>query len=114
MVSKKSGGIKKGKGKGKNAVPNFSINLQRVFKDVAPACSITQQTMQIANALAHDLFDRLFETGETVRKYDEKGTLSARHIQAATKAILRPELAKHAVSEATKAVTKFSVYERKA
>ena len=112
MVGKKSSGIKKAKGKGKNAVPNFSINLQRVFKDVAPACSITQQTMQMANALAHDLFDRLFETGEIVRKYDDKGTLSAKHIQVATKAIFRSELSKHAVTEGTKAVSKFQAYEK--
>ena len=66
----------------------------------------------MANALAHDLFDRLFETGEVIRKYDEKGTLSARHIQVATKAIFRSERGKHAVSEGTKAVTKFQSYEK--
>ena len=92
----------------KNKRVNFSINLHRIMKQVAPQCSISRQTMDMANELAHDLLDRLFDTAEAVRKYDDKGTLSARHVQVATRALLRTELASHAVSEATKAVQKFA------
>ena len=90
----------------KNKRANFSINL-RIMKQVAPR-GISRQTMDMANELAHDLLDRLFDTAEAVRKYDDKGTLSARHVQVATRALLRTELASHAVSEATKAVQKFA------
>ena len=40
--------------------------------------------------------------------YNKKATLSSREIQTAVRLMLPGELAKHAVSEGTKAVTKFS------
>ena len=47
------------------------------------------------------------EAGKLARISD-KGTLSSREIQTAVRLALPGELAKHAVSEGTKAVTKFS------
>ena len=47
------------------------------------------------------------EAGKLVR-YNKKGTLSSREIQTAVRLILPGELAKHAVSEGTKAVTKYT------
>ena len=41
-------------------------------------------------------------------RYDGKKTLSSREVQTAIRLVLPGELAKHAVSEGTKAVTKFS------
>ena len=103
-------GIKKAKGKASKKSPNFAVNLHRILKDVAPNSSITQQTMQIANALAVDLIDRLVTTAEAVRAYDDKNTLSAKHMQAATKVLMRPELAQHAVMNGTNAVKRFIDY----
>lgn len=105
-------GIKKVKGKASKKSLNFAVNMHRILKEVAPNSSITQQTMQIANALAVDLFDRLITTAETVRAYDEKNTLSAKHVQAATKVLMRPELAQHAVMNGTNAVKRFQEYEK--
>ena len=47
------------------------------------------------------------EAGRLVR-YNKKATLSSREIQTAIRLILPGELAKHAVSEGTKAVTKYT------
>ena len=47
------------------------------------------------------------EAGRLAR-INEKGTLSSREVQTAVRLVLPGELAKHAVSEGTKAVTKFS------
>ena len=41
-------------------------------------------------------------------RYNKKGTLSSREIQTAVRLILPGELAKHAVSEGTKAVTRYT------
>ena len=41
-------------------------------------------------------------------RYNKKPTVSSREIQTAVRLILPGELAKHAVSEGTKAVTKFT------
>jgi len=56
----------------------------------------------------NDVFERIaIESGRLVR-YNKKATLSAREIQTATRLVLPGELAKHAVSEGVKAVTKYS------
>ena len=47
------------------------------------------------------------EAGKLVR-YNKKGTLTSREIQTAVRLVLPGELAKHAVSEGTKAVTKYT------
>ena len=41
-------------------------------------------------------------------KYNKKPTVGSREIQSAVRLLLPGELAKHAVSEGTKAVTKFT------
>eukprot|EP00882_Tetradesmus_deserticola_P031169 GHRQ01035238.1.p2 GENE.GHRQ01035238.1~~GHRQ01035238.1.p2 ORF type:complete len:105 (+),score=9.83 GHRQ01035238.1:120-434(+) len=48
--------------------------------------------------------------GESSRlaRYNKKPTITSREIQTAVRLILPGELAKHAVSEGTKAVTKFT------
>ena len=47
------------------------------------------------------------ETAQLAR-YNKKPTVTSREIQTAVRLILPGELAKHAVSEGTKAVTKFT------
>ena len=43
-----------------------------------------------------------------VYRYNKKSTLTSREVQTAVRLLLPGELAKHAVSEGTKAVTKYS------
>jgi hypothetical protein len=64
--------------------------------------------MSIMNSFVNDLFDRL--AGESIRlaRYNKKATLTSREIQTAVRLLLPGELAKHAVSEGTKAVTKYT------
>ena len=53
------------------------------------------------------LFQIATETAQLAR-YNKKPTVTSREIQTAVRLILPGELAKHAVSEGTKAVTKFT------
>ena len=46
--------------------------------------------------------------GHQLCRYSKKKTLSSREIQTSVRLMLPGELSKHAVSEGTKAVTKFS------
>ena len=41
-------------------------------------------------------------------RYNKKSTVSSREVQSAVRLVLPGELAKHAISEGTKAVTKFT------
>ena len=60
------------------------------------------------NSFIGDIFERIAGEAGKLATYSKKATLSSREIQTAVRLMLPGELAKHAVSEGTKAVTKFS------
>jgi histone H3/H4 len=79
-----------------------------VLKQVHPDTGISKKAMSIMNSFINDVFERIAgEAGRLVR-YNSKATLSSREIQTAIRLLLPGELAKHAVSEGTKAVTKYT------
>merc|ERR1712066_90135 len=64
--------------------------------------------MMIMTSFISDTFDKIATEAGKLCKYNKKDTLSSREIQTAVRLVLPGELAKHAVSEGTKAVTKFT------
>ena len=103
----KAEGEKK-KGKKKRRSESYSIYIYKELKQVHPDTGISSKGMSIMNSFITDIFDKIAnEAGKLVR-YNKKGTLSSREIQTAVRLILPGELAKHAVSEGTKAVTKYT------
>ncbi|KAK4946501.1 histone H2B [Elasticomyces elasticus] len=54
------------------------------------------------------LGSRVATEASKLAAYNKKSTISSREIQTSVRLILPGELAKHAVSEGTKAVTKYS------
>ena len=100
---KKEGGKKK-----KKRTESYSIYIYKVLKQVHPDTGISTKGMSIMNSFISDIFDKIAnEAGKLVR-YNKKGTLTSREIQTAVRLALPGELAKHAVSEGTKAVTKYT------
>jgi histone H2B len=63
--------------------------------------------MQVMNSFVGDLFEQITSEAGKLSRYNKKATMSSREIQTAVRLVLLGELAKHAVSEGTKAVTKF-------
>ena len=59
------------------------------------------------SSFVNDTFDRLATEAVRLGRYNKKNTLSSREVQTAVRLLLPGELAKHAVSEGTKAVTKY-------
>merc|ERR1712151_956458 len=105
---------KSGKASSKKAAPKrkrtetFSVYIYRVLKQVHPETGISKRSMSIMNSFINDIFEKITsESGRLVR-YNKRHTLSSREVQTAVRLLLPGELAKHAVSEGTKAVTKFS------
>ncbi len=89
-------------------VESYSSYIYKVLKQVHPDTGISKRAMSIMNSFINDVFERLaFESGRLGR-YNGKATLSSREVQTAVRLALPGELAKHAVSEGTKAVTKFT------
>ena len=92
----------------KSRTESYATYIYRVLKQVHPDTGISSKAMSIMNSFINDAFERIaVEAGKLVR-YNKKGTLSSREIQTAVRLILPGELAKHAVSEGTKAVTKYT------
>lgn len=92
----------------KKRVETFSTYINKVLKQVHPDTGISKKSMSIMNSFINDVFERIATEASKLGKYNKKSTLSSREVQTAVRLVLPGELAKHAVSEGTKAVTKFS------
>ena len=105
---KQAKGGKGGKGTRRRRTESYSIYIYKVLKQVHPETGISQKGMAVMNSFINDIFDRIAtESGRLVR-YNKRGTLTSREVQTAVRLLLPGELAKHAVSEGTKAVTKYT------
>ena len=60
------------------------------------------------NSFSIDIFERLANEASRLTHMTGKSTLTSREFQTAVKLVLPGELSKHAVSEAVKAMTKYS------
>ncbi|XP_020806123.1 histone H2B-like [Drosophila serrata] len=56
----------------------------------------------------NDIFERIAAEASRLAHYNKRSTITSREIQTAVRLLLPGELAKHAVSEGTKAVTKYT------
>ena len=64
--------------------------------------------MSIMNSLVNDIFERIAGEASRLAQYNMKATITSFELQTAVRLLLPGELAKHAVSEGTKAVTKYT------
>ncbi|KAF8471805.1 histone-fold-containing protein [Kalaharituber pfeilii] len=86
----------------------WSGYINKVLKQVHPDTGISKNAMSILNSFCNDIFERICAESAKLASYSKKSTISSREIQTACRLILPGELAKHAVSEGTKAITKYS------
>ena len=91
----------------KKRVESFGTYIYRVLKQVHPETGISKKSMSIMNSFIIDIFDKIANEAARLVKYNKRQTLSSREIQTAVRLMLPGELARHAVAEGTKAVTKF-------
>ncbi|PFX24522.1 Histone H2B [Stylophora pistillata] len=98
-------GKKKRRGKRKES---YAIYIYKVLKQVHPDTGISSKAMGIMNSFVNDIFERIATEASRLAHYNKKSTISSREIQTAIRLLLPGELAKHAVSEGTKAVTKYT------
>ena len=93
---------------------SYSVYIYKVLKQVHPDTGVSSKAMSIMNSFVNDVFEKIANEASKLAKYNKKSTISSREIQTAVRLLLPGELAKHAVSEGTKAVTKFSSSDAKA
>ena len=99
------GDKKKKKGKRKES---YAIYIYKVLKQVHPDTGVSSKAMSIMNSFVNDLFERIAAEASKLAHYNKRSTITSREIQTAVRLLLPGELAKHAVSEGTKAVTKYT------
>ncbi|KAK6137880.1 hypothetical protein DH2020_028388 [Rehmannia glutinosa] len=92
----------------KKSVETYKIYIFKVLKQVHPDIGISSKAMGIMNSFINDIFEKLAQEAARLARYNKKPTITSREIQTAVRLVLPGELAKHAVSEGTKAVTKFT------
>ena len=87
---------------------SYGIYIYKVMKQVHPDTGISSKAMSIMNSFVNDIFERIAAEASRLANYNKRSTITSREIQTAVRLILPGELAKHAVSEGTKAVTKYT------
>ena len=95
-------------GRMKRRQETYSVYIYRVLKQVHPEIGISKRSMSIMNSFINDIFEKIALEAAKLVRYNSKHTLSSREIQTAVRLLLPGELSKHAVSEGTKAVTKYT------
>ncbi|KAM3622763.1 uncharacterized protein V6R79_002849 [Siganus canaliculatus] len=105
-VTKTAG--KGGKKRRKTRRESYAIYVYKVLKQVHPDTGISSKAMSIMNSFVSDIFERIAGEASRLAHYNKRSTITSREIQTAVRLLLPGELAKHAVSEGTKAVTKYT------
>ncbi|KAH8925331.1 histone H2B [Atractiella rhizophila] len=98
------GGDKKKRKKSRKE--SYATYIYKVLKQVHPDTGISNKGMMILNSFVNDIFEP--SEASKLASYNKKSTISSREIQTAVRLILPGELSKHAISEGTKSVTKYS------
>ena len=105
LRARAAGGKKKVK---RSRRETFNIYIYKVLKQVHPEVGVSKKGMSVLNSFILDIFERVTGEAGKLARFNKKATLSSREVQTAVRLVLPGELAKHAVSEGTKAVTKFT------
>lgn len=91
----------------KRSYESYATAIHRVLKQVHPDVTISSKGMNVMESFVKHVLEAVgTESGKLVRQSKTR-TLDARTIQAAVRLSFGGELAKHAISEGTKAVTKY-------
>ena len=86
---------------------SYSVYMYKVLKQVHPDTGISSKAMDIMNSFVN-IFEPIAGEASRLAHYNKRSTITSREIQTAVCLLLPGELAKHAVSKGTKAVTKYT------
>ncbi|XP_004384031.1 histone H2B type 1-A-like [Trichechus manatus latirostris] len=87
---------------------SFSIYIYKVLKQVHLDTGMSSKAMSIMNSFVTDIFECISGEASQLTHYNKRSTVTSREMQPAVLLLLPGELAKHAVSEGTKVVTKYT------
>ncbi|XP_078395861.1 histone H2B 7-like [Cetorhinus maximus] len=100
--------VKGSKKRRRSRKESYSIYIYKVMKRVHPDTGISSKAMSIMNSFVNDIFECIAGEASRLAHYNKRSTISSWEIQTTVRLLLPRELAKHAVSEGTKSVTKYT------
>ena len=86
----------------------YIFKVMRQVHQKATGVKISKKGIAAIDGIILDLEQRLAQKSIELAKYQKKSTLSSKHMQTAVKVLLPGELANHAISEGTKAMTRYN------
>ena len=92
----------------RRAPESYKSYIFKVLKQVHPKMRVSKKGIAIVNNFVTDTFEKIATEAGKLCKITKRSTLSSRDVQSAIRLVLPGELSKHAVSEGTKAMTKFN------
>ncbi len=101
-------GVKSEGKRRKKRKETYAVYIYKVLKQVHPDTGISSKAMSIMNSFVNDVFERIANESSKLSQHNGRSTISSREVQTSVRLLLPGELAKHAVSEGTKAVTKYT------
>ena len=96
---------KSGKRGGRKPKRSFGTYIARVLKNSKKGLTLSSKSVKVLNSFAFDLFDRIATQAAALARSNRRSTIRAAEIQTAVRLQLPADLAKHSISEASKAVT---------
>ncbi|KAJ3036473.1 hypothetical protein HDV00_002715 [Rhizophlyctis rosea] len=86
----------------------YSTYIYKVLKQIHPDLGASCKAMSIMNSFINDIFERIAGEASKLASYNKRSTISSREIQTSVRLILPGELAKHAMAEGNKALTRYN------
>jgi len=96
----------------KKKTTSFSSYIYKILKQIHPNLGASKKAIIVIEQIIDDIFNRILEEAIQLTRQNKRETIGPREIQSATRLVLTGELAKHAVAEGVKAVTKYKAYEK--
>jgi histone H2B len=91
--------------KGKKGVKSFKSYISKVNKNAKKGLTLSSKSVKILNSFVFDMFDKIATQAASLVRQNKKNTIRAAEIQTAVRLTLPSDLSRHAISEASKAVT---------
>nr|CCC95346.1 hypothetical protein, unlikely [Trypanosoma congolense IL3000] len=108
QAAKSSSGKKKSGARRGKKQRRWDLYIHRTLRQVYKRGTLSKAAVRVLSSFIEDMYGKIQAEAIHVACINNVKTLTAREIQTSARLLLPPELAKHAMSEGTKAVAKYN------
>lgn len=87
---------------------SYSTFIYKVLKQLNVEAGVSKRAMDVMESFVNDIFERVATEAGALALRNKRQTITSREIQSALRLVLPTDLARHAISEGTVAVTRYS------